>query len=821
MDKFEYRRNRDSLFIASQYFKIMIRNYFVIAWRVITRNKVYAAINVLGLTLGLSACIIVYLIISHELSFDRFHPDVERIYRVQVGDETNPGRFCTCIQAPGYLTLRDEFTGMESISGYHIMDAKATIPDHGELKRFDRNSVKAILTDQAYFNLFHYEWLAGDPGVLAKPLHVVLTQSRAHAYFGSIEPKAMLGKSIVYNDSLYAVVAGVVKDWTKNSDFAQTEFISFSTIEQTFLRELIPLDNWGITMHSSQSLVKLKSGDDPAQAAQLMVKILRTKTKDKILVKLEPLTSAHFHLDDDGTSSLQSKLRVLSGLAAFILFIAAINFINLSTAQSIKRTKEIGLRKVMGGQRSQLLLQFLSETFILAAISLHLSLVLIRPLMLLFSDFIPPNLQFDMLSTSNWIFLLALLFITTLAAGIYPAFIVSSREPALILSARTGVIGRDRWPLRKVLIVLQFSFSFFFIIATLVISSQMDYIRNEDRGFTTASVLTLRTNWNGKVSTVKTLAERFRPIPHVQEVSTQGFNPMGFALWLSSFEYTGKQGKVDGSTSIKVGDEHYIPLYKIRLLAGRNFGPTDSLSKDVVVNEAFVKLMGIKSSEQAIGEQFKMNGSLLSICGVVSDFHESSFRVAIGPCVVMNVREQQHAIALRLDNADPGTVAKVSARVEAEFKKLYPDETYSAHFVEDEIGWMHAEEQKTSSLATIAMIVTIAISCLGVFGLAMFTANMRSREIGIRKVLGSSVTGIVKLLSTEFIALIALSIVLAAPVAWYQMNNWLLGFPYRAELNWWHFVLAAIISLGIGMATVSFQSVRAAMSDPIEAIKTE
>jgi ABC-type antimicrobial peptide transport system permease subunit len=811
----------DAVFNASQYFKTMIRNYFLVAWRVITRNTVYAIINVLGLTLGLSACIIVYLVVSHELSFDRFHPDVERIYRVQVGDEVNPGKFCTCVQAPAYQTLRDEFTGAESITGYHMLDAKVTIPENDEPKHFDRNSVRAILTDAAYFKLFHYEWLAGEPNVLSKPLQVVLTESRARAYFGSIEPKAIVGKSIVYNDSLYATIAGVVKDWTQNSDFAQTEFISFSTIENTFLRELILLDKWGITMHTSQSLVKLKSGDDPVQVARSMVKTLRTKTKDKILVKLEPLTSAHFHLDDDGTSSLRSKLRVLTGLAAFILVIAAFNFINLSTAQSIKRTKEIGLRKVMGGQRSQLVFQFLSETFILAAISLHLSLVLIRPLMLLFSDFVPPNLQFNMLSISNWIFLIALLLITTLVAGIYPAFIVSSREPALSLSTRTGVIGHKRWPLRKVLIVLQFSFSFFFIIATLVISSQMDFIRNEDRGFSTESVLTFRTNWNGKVSTVKTLAERLRMISHVEEVSTQGFNPMGFAMWQSSFEYIGKEGKVDGSTSIKVGDEHYIPLYKIRLLAGRNFGPTDSLSKDVVVNEAFVKLMGIKSAEQAIGEQFKVNGSQLSVCGVVSNFHEGSFRMAIGPCVIMNVRGQQHAIALRLENSDPGTVAKVNASVESEFKRLYPDETYSAHFVEDEIGWLHADEQKTSSLATIAMIVTIAISCLGVFGLAMFTATMRSREIGIRKVLGSSVTGIVKLLSKEFIILIALSIVLAAPVAWYQMNSWLLGFPYRAELNWWQFVVAAIISFGIGLATVSFQSVRAAMSDPIEAIKTE
>jgi ABC-type antimicrobial peptide transport system permease subunit len=375
--------------------------------------------------------------------------------------------------------------------------------------------------------------------------------------------------------------------------------------------------------------------------------------------------------------------------------------------------------------------------------------------------------------------------------------------------------------LRKVLIVFQFSMSLFFIIATLVISSQMNFIRTTDRGFSTDRVLTFRTNWLGNVSTVETLADRIRLVPGIERVSMQGFTPMGFAMWQSSFVYTGKNGRLEGLTSLKVGDENYIPLYQIRLLAGRNFGKTDSLATEVVVNESFVKTLGITSPHDALGEQFTVNGKQLTIQGVAKDFHENSFRNAIGPCVIMNKHSEQHSIAVRLQDADLTSKAKTIAAIETEFKVLYPDETFNAYYIEDEIGWMHQDEQKTSSLATIAMGLTIFISCMGIFGLAMYTASMRTREIGIRKVLGASVAGIVSMLSREFMMLIGISIILATPIGWYYMDSWLAGFSYRTELSAWFFVGAAVIALITGLLTVSYQSFKAASTDPVSAIKSE
>lgn len=796
----------------------MIKNYFLIAWRMMVRNQVYTVINVLGLTLGISACIIVYLVISHELSFDKFHPDKERIFRLRSVDVAHNYE-CSCVVPPAFTTLRDEYNGAEALAGFHIYDAKISIDDNG-IKHFERNTARIIVTNPDYFRIFQYQWLAGEPEVVSKPLQVVLTEKRARTYFGDADLQNIIGKTITYNDSLNVTVAGIVKDWKNNSDFSFSEFISFSTIQHSFLKDVIDTGNWGMMLHSSQSFVKIKETDTPEEISRQMTDVVNRRSRDKLFMKLEPLSGIHFAVSDEGGSDLRSTLYALSGLAAFILVIAAINFINLSTAQSIGRAREIGIRKVMGSIKLQIIAQFLSETMVLAFISLLISLALIRPLLLLFSDFVPAGVNFDPLSVNNWLFTGVLLFVISVLAGTYPALVMSSYRPAITLSGRKIIHGRERFSLRKSLIVFQFATSLFFIIATLVISSQMDYIKNKDRGFNTEGVLTFNTNWLGEVNKVEMLADRLRQIPTVEDVATQGFNPMGFAMWRSDFEYPGKKNVVSGITSVKAGDEHYVPLYKLRLIAGRNILESDTV-KELIVNESFVKSMGLEQAQDAVGEIIRVNGLQLPICGVVQDFHQSNFREAIIPCIIGNYVTQRHGIAVRLPAGDAIANAEAILKIEKTFKEVYPDESFSSHFIEDEIGWMHGEEKKTSNLAAIAMVITIFISCMGVFGLAMFTAAMRTREIGIRKVLGATSFGIVNMLSREFMLLILISIVIATPVAWYYMNNWLLGFNYKTELNMWVFVGAAAIALVTGLATVSIQSWKAATGDPAKALRTE
>jgi ABC-type antimicrobial peptide transport system permease subunit len=797
----------------------MVRNYFVIAWRTMTRNKVYTVINVLGLSLGISACLIVYMVVSHELSFDRFHRDADRIFRVKTGEPAVQWT-CACVPAPLFLTIRDEFTGAEAVTGYHNYDAKVTIAEGGQVKIFERNSARIILTDPAYFSMFQSEWLAGNPDALSKPSTVVITESRAEAYFGAHAPHEFIGKTVSYNDSLNVVVGGVVKDWKENSDFNFTEFISFSTIENSFLRKDIILDNWGLMFNSSQSFIKTKVGDDPAEVASRMTKLVEKNSGSRYKILLENLEQIHFQKDDEGQSSLVTVLYVLTGLASFILIIAAINFINLSTAQSIKRAREIGIRKVMGSMKMQIVFQFLSETLVLTFISIILSIALLQPLTMLFGTFLPDNLRFDLLSLNNWLFLGGLMILVALLAGIYPALVISSYRPAITLSRKMQSNRHDQWSLRKLLIVFQFSASLFFIIATMVIGDQMDFIRNQDRGFSTSSVITIRTNWQDDVHKVKTLAERIRPVSGIKDVAVQGFSPMGFAQWTSSVEYNGKNEKIKENVSMKPGDEHFIPLYQMRLLAGRNINRSDTLN-EIIINESLSRRLGFSDPKDASGEQVVVSGLPRPVVGVVADFHERSFREPIGPAIIGHFTREMHGIAVRLDGPDVESNIGVISRIQAEFKRVYPDESFEYSYVEDEISLMHGEEQRVSKLATIAMAVTIFISCMGVFGLSMFTAAMRTREIGIRKVLGATAFNIASMLSGEFVVLILAAVVLATPVAWYAMNSWLLGFSYQAELSIWVFVWAGLIALFTGLVTVSFQALKAALGNPVNALRID
>lgn len=796
----------------------MIRNYFLIAWRTMTRNKVYTTINVLGLSLGVSACLLVYMVVSYEFSFDRFHADSERIFQVKTHGDV-AGWTCDCAPAPLFPTLRDQYAGAEAVTGYHEYNAKATIVEAGKVKSFERRTSRIILTDPAYFRIFQYEWLAGKPDGLAKPASVVLTERRARAYFGPVAAHELIGKSIAYNDSLTVTVTGVVKDWKERSDHAFTEFISFSTIESTFLRNQIDLSNWGQMYSSSKSFVKTKPGDDPGAIASAMTDVITRHTKEKYSVRLENIEDIHFKRDDFGQSNLEIVLIVLTFLAGFILVIAAINFINLSTAQSIKRSREIGIRKVMGSVKLQIVFQFLSETSVLALFSVVLSVALLGPLMWVFEDFLPSGLTFDMLNLRNWLFLGALMVLISLLAGTYPALVLSSYRPATTLSGRSESGKTGGFSLRKLLIVFQFSASLFFIIATMVVRNQMDLIRSSDRGFSPASIISFETDPRADNVKIKTLAAKIRTITGVGEVATQGWQPMGWGRWTSSAEFTAKGEKIEEVVSVKPGDDRFIPLYSIRLLAGRNLAPSDTL-REVVINRLLSRRLGFENPESAIGERIKIGGVELPVCGVVQDFHEFSFHEPIGFTVIGNFNEQ-YQIALRLENPDIVENAGVISQIESAFNEVYPGETFNYNFVEDEIESVHGEEQKISKLATIAMAVTIFISCMGVFGLAMFTAAMRTREIGIRKVLGATAFSIANLLSLEFVVLILISVMIATPVAWYAMSAWLMTFAYSVPLTIWVFVSAGLIAIVMGLATVSYQSLKAALGDPVKALRVD
>jgi hypothetical protein len=506
------------------------------------------------------------------------------------------------------------------------------------------------------------------------------------------------------------------------------------------------------------------------------------------------------------------------------LILAAVNFINLATAQSIRRTKEVGVRKVMGGSKSAITQQFLVETFMLTLLAVFIAVLLVNPVLSLFKDYIPEGISFQILSPSTLVFLGALTFLTTLLAGLYPARVLAAWLPVLSLKGEHATSKATGLNLRRGLIVFQFTVSLLFIICTLVMQKQMRYMMNGNKGFNSDAVITIN-KWGDQSDRLLVFAEKVRQIAGVDQAILQGNAPMGFAQMSNTVSCKGKD-EIRFEPLLEIGDDHYIPFYQMKLVAGRNMTHSDSAT-ELVVNEAFVKRLGFHQPLDAVGKMVnfaKGQASVaLPIVGVVADFHQGSFHDAIQPAVIVNQKEFAHSVAIRLTHSEKNTavVNDILAKIEADWKALYPESDFHYNFLNESISWLYGQEEKTAWLLEAAMVITIFISCMGLFGLALFTAQRRTKEIGIRKVLGASVTSISAMLSREFILLVGLGFVIAAPLAWYLSRQWLQDFAYRTNIDIWIFLAAGMAALFIALLTVSFQAVRAAIANPVKALRTE
>lgn len=807
----------------------MLKSHLKTAWRNITGHKGNAFINVLGLALGISVCIVIYLVTSYELSFDIFHPDKQRIYRI-LGDITESNGDKThfaSVPNPLALTARQELSGLDAIGG--IIPYRATISIPGQSSgRFDNPTPGLTgIAEPSWFTIFHYDWLAGNPSTaLNDPFTVVLTEDKARLYFGAGPLEKMLDRIVVYDDSLRVRVSGIVKDWNRNSDLAFTDFISAATIHSSFLKNSLNSESWGVGDRTTWVFARLSKGTTPgALNAQLTALIKRHgQPGEKLNFSLEPLSDIHFNanvVESSIRTAHMPTLYALMGIAVFILLIAAINFINLATAQSIRRAKEVGVRKVLGGSRASLIAQFLIETFLLTFLAVILAAFLVNPILTAFHSIIPPGVSFHPYDPSTLAFLLSVAVGTSLLAGLYPAKILSAYVPALSLRGSGIEKGGGKWYLRKGLIVFQFTVSLVFIIGSLVIAGQLNYTRHKDLGFRTDAIITVSTPWGDSLTKAKVAAGKIRQLSGVSRVALEWLppvdrNPRGMSIKLSSAD----------SKSISVGqvagNEDFIPLYNISLLAGRNLAPSDSV-KEFVINESFSRIMGCRSPEQAIGRMVYWNNTPYPVVGVVADFHGSSLHEPIRPLCIINRVEREGNLAIQLaskgENAD--AVNRLIARIKTTWKSVYPAGTFQFSFFDESIALLYEKDRQTAALMNTAMFITIFISCIGLFGLAMFSAETRTKEIGIRKILGASVANIAMMLSKEFVMLITLAALIASPVAWYFMNQWLADFAYRISIHWYIFVLAGLSVLFIALATVSYQSIRAALMNPVKSLRTD
>jgi ABC-type antimicrobial peptide transport system permease subunit len=820
----------------------MLLHYFRIAWRHIRNHKLYSFINVLGLALGICACTVIFLVARFDLSFDTFHPDASRIYRI-VGEAQRKDGETIFVNSPfpEIAGIEHAIPGFEAQVGFHTFGETVTIPAEkgGIPKEFSGKqdgsyATSIILTGPTFFQIFPHQWLIGNPDVLTAPDRVVLAESAARKYFGTVPLDKIIGRTVIYDDSLPLTVAGIVRDWDKLSDLNYTNFISLSTAPSTWLSSRFPTTDWSsLQPHRSQAFVKLAKTTDIARVNAALAQYVKEHPIGFLgegahfRLFLQPLSALHytpdFHRGDDGDDfrkAWRPLLYALSAVALFILALAVINFINLSTAQSLQRVKEVGIRKVMGSSRKGLIRQFLVETLLLTGSAVILAILLVRPALALFIRYIPAEVRFSPFETGNLLFLFVLLTITTFLAGFYPARLLSSYLPVLSLK---GVVDKTRNGspgLRKTLIVFQFTISLIFIIGSLAVARQIRFMRDADKGFNSDAIVTVN-KWRAQTSDLKLFAQAVKKLAGVRSVIVEGNAPMGFAHGGANFIYRGKKLK-DMMVSVEAGDASFIPFYGMKVVAGRNMIPGDSV-REVVINETYSRLLGFSQPEAALGSILFNNEIGFTVVGVVRDFHEDSFRETIKPVIIQSdpAREKSVAIKLVSENKQAGDTKKILAAMETEWKKVFPKSPFQYSFLNESITWLYDQETHAAWLMQAAMVITIFISCMGLFGLALFTAGRRAKEIGIRKVLGASVAGISMLLSKDFLSLVMIALAIAAPIAWYFTDQWLGSFAYRTAMSAWVLVEAGLAAIGIALLTIGYQSVRAALANPVKSLRTE
>ena len=821
----------------------MFRNYFITALRNFRRNKIFSIINVLGLSIGISASLVIFLIVHYEMSYDRFEPARNSIYRVVMDLHFNGNDgHASAVPAPLGKAIKDETTGVDQTVPLFQFQGDATAkvailysnPDKPIVYKKQAN---IIFTNNDYFKMMAYDWVAGSAQTaLQKPFEAVISESRAKQYFPSVSLASVIGKQITYNDSVKAFVTGIVKDIDENTFFDAKEFISLPTVFQLGLKDDFMMNEWKDWMGYSQLVVKLAPNSNAARI-EAQLKTILTKynpeaAKDSsrlMSFKLQPLNDIHFNnVYGGGVGHRIAHLPTLYGLlaiAGFLLLLGCINFINLTTAQASQRAKEIGIRKTMGSSKKQLVMQFLGETLFITFIATVLSIIITPVLLKAFAGYIPDGLHYDLFHQPYLLLFLALVtLVVSFLSGLYPALILSGYKPALVLKKQAFANSsqtRNAW-LRKTLTVSQFVIAQFFVIAAFMVSKQIHYSLNKDLGFKKDAIIYFHVPFDTTLSRRYALMNEIKSMPEVQLSSLGFLSPAIEGAAFSDIVYVDGKKEVKENVQVRWGDTNYLKLYQIKLVAGKYVQQSDTL-KELLINEAYSKELGFKNPDDAIGKQLLINRKHISIVGVLHDFHEQSLHGVIGPLAFysFNNRSFNVHVALKPQNADGTQWKNAIKKIESSFKKIYPDAEFNYSFFDESIAKFYESEQKISSLLKWATGLAVFISCLGLLGLVIYTTNVRTKEIGIRKVLGASVYQIVSMLSKDFVSLVMIAFAIAAPIAWWAGNKWLENFAYRTNISWWVFALSGVAMIVIALITLSIRTIQAAKANPVNALVNE
>lgn len=791
----------------------MFSAYLTIALRSLSKNRFFTALNIIGLSIGLSTGLLVLLWVQDERSFDQHHPDVERIYRevshFKAGDEVQTWEGNPAPHAAYALREIPEVERSVRISG-----TGGPIVKYEGISHIEK---KGAFADTSFFQVFEASFLAGNE---AKPFGdintVVVTESFGKKYFGAAAtPASMLGK-ILQVDKDPVTVTAVLRDFPENTAFKYDYLRPYEYIKSHFggngewkLKD----EDWG--NFDCCTYYRLRPSGDPAAVARKLGEIQHAHNSADVgsFYSLQPLRDIHLYTADGSDTGAQT-VRIMGFAALFILLIACINYINLATAKATKRAREVGMRKAIGAKRGQLIGQFMVESGLVFLLASGLAIVLVYALLPYCNQIADKKLRLDWSEPTIPALIGGILGGAMLLSAVYPALVLSAFNPLRVMRGQLGGSNDAQKTLRKGLVVVQFACSCALLLAMFVIGRQLNYIQTKSLGYDRENIFQISLS-ELTYKNRDAIIQELRNSPGVRGVTSTSDNIMDIGSTTGDTDWDGKTADKSMIVYPMAVAPDYIDFFNIKLVSGRNFAGNKSDSTAFIVNETAVAQMGL---QDPIGKRFTLWQTTGTIIGVVRDFHFASLRETIKPAVFMSRPQWHGGICVKTTGAEANAAVAAAEALWKRFDSVYP---FDYAFMDESFDKMYKKEQRTSQIFKVFGAIALLISCLGLFGLSAFTAEQRTKEIGIRKVLGASVSGITRLLAKDFLGLVVLAIVVASPIAYYFMQQWLSNFAYRIGLEWWIFAATGAVAILIAFMTVSFQSIRAALVNPIKSLRSE
>lgn len=790
----------------------MLLNFIKTSWRNLLRNRGYAALNLAGLTLGLGVAIVLFWIVRFEYGFDRYHASADRLFQVWNTDQF--GEVQSHVPQGAINALRRQIPGVEKAANVRGMPPNA-IRVGAQL--FDLKNYFFVEPD--FLEMLDMAWVHGSPRQsLSRPNQVVLDEPTARRFFKG-NP---LGQRIRLDNQTDLTVTGVIRQAPANSEFQFPMLVSYETMKR--LQENYQEEYWGGGDSFQHGYVLLKPGTDPrtVEAALTQMASQRSDQAEARAFSLLPLAAAHFDPNNDPFNYFLPRwlLYTLIAVGLVLVVIACINFINLATVQATRRSREIGMRKVLGSSRGQLVAQFLGETALLVAVAVGLGSLLATWLVRYADQLMNTHVaRTPVWDNSSLLFLLGLGGAVTLLAGLYPALVLSGYQPVRALRGRLFTVPSRGVSLRQVLVVTQFVVAQVLVVCTLLGIQQIRYIAEKELGFDKTAVVAVPIPERSQQATVR---ERLRgqllSHPEIKDVSFALTTPASDRNhWWSAVEHP-RLPNGEAAFRLQHVDERYFDFYKIPLLAGRNLTPADTAGQSVVINQKAVRSLGFQSTRQVLGQQIKFWGESRTVVGVVQDYHSQDLKSKLVPHVFAYAAWNFQSASIRIEPRRGEAALRTIERV---WKAQFPNHFFKYQFLDDTVQNAYANERKLSNFLTLFAFVGIFIGCMGLFGLVSFVVTQRTKEIGVRKVLGATVAGLVAQLSKDFLKLVFVAFGVATPLAWYVMHRFLQGYEYKISIEWWVFALAGLLTMGIALLAVGFQSVKAALVNPVKSLRSE